>query len=52
VAEPSAWGGVPALAIVSLVIDEIVLPWRRGEIRRGAAAEESAGDSQLPPGSE
>lgn len=33
---------VPAVAIVSVVIDDIVLPWRRGEIRREAEAEESA----------
>jgi predicted PurR-regulated permease PerM len=30
---------VPAVAIVSVVVDDIVLPWRRGEIRREAAAE-------------
>ena len=33
---------VPAVAIVSVVIDDIVLPWRRGEIRREAEAEEPA----------
>jgi predicted PurR-regulated permease PerM len=30
---------VPALAIVSLVIDEVVIPWRRGEIRSEAHAD-------------
>ena len=33
---------VPAVAIVIVVIDDIVLPWRRGEIRREAEAEEPA----------
>ena len=33
---------VPAVAIVSVVLDDIVLPWRRGEIRRQAEAEEPA----------
>jgi predicted PurR-regulated permease PerM len=37
---------VPAAAIVSVVIDDIVLPWRRGEIRREAEAEEAEGAAQ------
>jgi predicted PurR-regulated permease PerM len=33
---------VPAVAILSVIIDDIVLPWRRGEIRRETEAETQA----------
>ena len=37
---------VPAVAILSVIIDDIVLPWRRGEIRREAQAEAPAPDAR------
>ena len=37
---------VPAVAIVSVVIDDIVLPWRRGEIRREVEAEATAAEDE------
>jgi predicted PurR-regulated permease PerM len=40
---------VPAVAILSVIIDDIVLPWRRGEIRREAEAEKPAPDDGKTP---